>query len=84
MYQWHYCSLRWTTDGHLSLLTYYNNTITSETVPLDPLIDGNNPSITIRRWVADLGLKGWELTSILRDDDGQEWIFKHPIMEDNS
>jgi hypothetical protein len=81
MYQWLYCSLRWNNDGNLFRLSYHDNGITYETIPLDPLIDGNDPSITIRRWLASLGRQGWELTAILRDEEGQEWVLKRPVME---
>ncbi len=78
MQEWHYCSLRWTNE-HLCLLTYHDNGVFSEEIPLDPLIDSNNPAITLRRWIASLGRQGWELTGILRDDEGQEWVLKHPL-----
>lgn len=79
MQQWHYCSLRWSQDGSLALLTYHSNIIGYETITPDPLIDDNNSWITLRRWTAALGEKGWELSGILRDEESQEWVFKQPI-----
>ncbi len=81
MQQWIYQSLRFT-GNDLFIIQYATNVIYYETIKQDPIAD-NSLTNTLRRWIADLGLKGWELVGIITDDTGQELIFKQPYYDSN-
>jgi hypothetical protein len=85
MQQWKYCAIQMS-EGELSFFEIKpDQLIQFEPLPEDTAahIDKDKPSHTIRRWVAALGLRGWELVSVITiEKTYQEWIFKKPIEED--
>ena len=83
MQKWQYHALQ-IRDNQLYQYDYQTRPMSLTPIPPDLFIeeDENNPSSTIRRWTAHLGLNGWELVGILiYEGNDQEWIFKRLLYQ---
>jgi hypothetical protein len=80
--QWEYCSIQYQDSGELVYFFYGQNGLE------DGLIYSGNDAEKVdnftSKYVAILGLYGWEAINIIRREDGMEhWYFKRRINASN-